>query len=186
MVSQSKLVKAIEDSFNLEELRSLCFSLEIDYENLAGETKHAKIIALFQYFQRRNNLDVLIHKLAEIRPNVDSFSVKGVTQKPGRVGSFLRAKCTIKSWVLAIIGAIFPFFIGIYLIWWSDTVVEVLLVVFLDLIAGLGGAFSGSITKKFRPDNYNVLIGSFAGGLLVWGGLLVLFLENFGLFGTAQ
>ena len=42
-----------------EELRSLCFDLGVDYENLGGESKAAHARNLISYFERRERLDEL-------------------------------------------------------------------------------------------------------------------------------
>jgi hypothetical protein len=43
-----------------EELRTLCFDLGVDYENLGGESKAAHARELVSYFERRERLDDLI------------------------------------------------------------------------------------------------------------------------------
>ena len=49
--------------FNLEGLQQLCFDLDVDYENLPGETKAAKTRELVQFMGRRGRLDELKSKL---------------------------------------------------------------------------------------------------------------------------
>jgi len=49
----------IDDGFNLDELQILCFDLGVDYENLGGGAKRAKVCALVSYMRRRNLLDQL-------------------------------------------------------------------------------------------------------------------------------
>ncbi|MCA9944606.1 MAG: hypothetical protein KC449_14050, partial [Anaerolineales bacterium] len=49
--------------FNLEGLQQLCFDLDVDYENLPGETKAAKTRELVQFMGRRGRLDELESKL---------------------------------------------------------------------------------------------------------------------------
>jgi CheY-like chemotaxis protein len=56
--------------FDLEELRTLCFDLRVDFDGLRGEGKLAKARELIQYLQRRGQLDRLIAELKTSRPNI--------------------------------------------------------------------------------------------------------------------
>ena len=60
----------IADHFGLEELKKLCFDLGVDYDDLAGEGKGGKVIALIKWFEERNLIRDLIRKCREERPNV--------------------------------------------------------------------------------------------------------------------
>jgi hypothetical protein len=57
--------------FDLEELRTLCFDLGVDYDSLRGEGKAAKARELIAYMQRRGQLDRLIAETKKLRPEVD-------------------------------------------------------------------------------------------------------------------
>ncbi len=70
-INQSKFVRLIDSHFNKSELASLCFDLEIDIENLPGETKWDKARELISFMQRQKRLEKLILKCQEIRPTVD-------------------------------------------------------------------------------------------------------------------
>lgn len=59
--------------FSVSELRTLCFDLGIDYEDLAGSTKQLKVIELIGFVQRRGILDNLIKLLASQRPHVTKW-----------------------------------------------------------------------------------------------------------------
>ncbi|MFQ5435784.1 MAG: hypothetical protein ACE5FD_12980, partial [Anaerolineae bacterium] len=65
------LGRNIETYFNLEELKVLCFDLDINYENLAGQTLAAKSRELVNYCQRHNLLADLLAACQESRPEVD-------------------------------------------------------------------------------------------------------------------
>ena len=65
------LRKLLIDSFDLEELRLLCFDLGLDYEELAGKTKSTKMQDLVTYLQRRGELQRLLDAVKSQRPNVD-------------------------------------------------------------------------------------------------------------------
>ena len=66
-----RLRKLLIGSFNLEELRLLCFDLGLDYEELAGRTKSTKMQDLITYLQRRGELQRLLDEVKSQRPNVD-------------------------------------------------------------------------------------------------------------------
>ncbi len=66
----AKLRQQTTSSLSIEELRSLCFDLEIDYENLPGEGKEAKVREMIALMQRDNKIPSLIDHLSEIRPNI--------------------------------------------------------------------------------------------------------------------
>jgi hypothetical protein len=67
----SMVVKLMADCLDMNEVRDLCFDLQVDFENLLGERKIDKIKALVGLFYRQNLLDVLINWLTGIRPDVD-------------------------------------------------------------------------------------------------------------------
>lgn len=69
-VDVRKLLRALNDSFNMDELQELCFGLQVDYENLEGATKNHKARSLIQYFSRRNRINVLVIAFQEVRPEI--------------------------------------------------------------------------------------------------------------------
>jgi hypothetical protein len=54
------LRQALVDHFNLEELRTLCFDLDVDFDRLPGQGKDAKARDLVIYWQNRNGLARLV------------------------------------------------------------------------------------------------------------------------------
>ena len=66
-----KLLRAIDDSFSEDDLRDLCFELQLDFENLPGTIKKAKARELVIHFDRRKRINVLVAAFRELRPNVD-------------------------------------------------------------------------------------------------------------------
>lgn len=62
--------------FDLEEIKVLCFDLNVDYEELKGENKAGKTMSLVLYFNRRSKLFSLIQKCKEERPLVNWDAVK--------------------------------------------------------------------------------------------------------------
>ncbi|MCC6607990.1 MAG: SAVED domain-containing protein [Anaerolineae bacterium] len=65
-----ELAQKIETGFNENELRDLCFRLQMDYENVAGQTKRDKIRELVLLTQRHSTLDELVAAAAVLRPRM--------------------------------------------------------------------------------------------------------------------
>ncbi len=62
----------IHQHFNEGELRTLCFDLNIDYEDcLIGETKQDKVRELLLYCTRRGRVTDLVNACRQARPQVD-------------------------------------------------------------------------------------------------------------------
>ncbi len=55
--------------FNAEELRTLCFELNVDYDDLAGESKSGKARELVTYLNRRGRLAELPTLISKLRPH---------------------------------------------------------------------------------------------------------------------
>ena len=66
----TSLLRKIDESFNIEELKEVCFLLGIDHENiLSGESKKSKIISMLLYCQRHDKMDELVKQLRSQRSN---------------------------------------------------------------------------------------------------------------------
>ncbi len=50
---------------------TLCFELNIDFENLAGATKKDKVRELLQHCQRYGRLEELQTEVGKLRPRID-------------------------------------------------------------------------------------------------------------------
>lgn len=70
-VDLRKLLRAINDSFSEDDLRDLCFDLQLDFENLPGTVKKDKARELIIHFDRRKRINVLVTAFRELRPGVD-------------------------------------------------------------------------------------------------------------------
>ncbi len=62
---------ALVNYFSLGELRTLCFDLGIDYEDLEGGNKQGKTLALVQYAQRHNRYPDLVNAIRQARPHLN-------------------------------------------------------------------------------------------------------------------
>ena len=72
------LQEKLEKHFNEDELRSLCFDLGEDYENLGGEGKAGKARELILRLERLERIAELIDRCRELRPKIsweDTFEI---------------------------------------------------------------------------------------------------------------
>jgi hypothetical protein len=61
----------MQDAFNIDELKTLCEDLTVNYENLAGEGLNAKVREIVTYFRRNGRLIDLVDYCRRQRPNVE-------------------------------------------------------------------------------------------------------------------
>jgi hypothetical protein len=64
------LQELLTSKLSLEELRDFCFEINIDYENIGGETKSGKIRELLIHLERRNKLEIIKLWLKTKRPDI--------------------------------------------------------------------------------------------------------------------
>jgi len=76
-MDRAKLRKAITDHFTIDELKTLCFDLHIEYENLDGETRQAKVRELVSYCERTGLMASLLDAVQAMRPNLDLAGMAG-------------------------------------------------------------------------------------------------------------
>ena len=85
----SDLYKQINQRFDLEEVRGLCFDLGVDFDNIAGEGKSARIRELILQLARRDELQSLVNLARQARPTGNwadvpaDFSLPGGLETPG-------------------------------------------------------------------------------------------------------
>jgi len=65
-----KLADRLKSRFNDEDLRTLCFRLAFDYDNLARKTKDGRIEELVNHYYRRRKLSTLEEKISQVRPDI--------------------------------------------------------------------------------------------------------------------
>ena len=70
-INRERLRQAIEAAFDNEELRTLCFALGIDYDNLPGWNKVGNIRELVALCERENRLPTLLTHCQQMRPERD-------------------------------------------------------------------------------------------------------------------
>ena len=64
------LHKMLEQHFDLEEVRTLCFELEVDYDNLRGEGKSSRNRELIMLLARQGRLPALVALARKERPSI--------------------------------------------------------------------------------------------------------------------
>ena len=69
--SHMKLYKQLDAYFGEEDIKSLCFELEIDYDNLPALGKSNKIRELIILVARNNSVDQLIGVCQTSRPKIN-------------------------------------------------------------------------------------------------------------------
>lgn len=70
-IASSQLYQKIHDHFSIQELKTVCYSLNIDDEIIPYQDKSTFIREMLKYFQRRQNTAELIECLRIQRPHVD-------------------------------------------------------------------------------------------------------------------
>ncbi len=68
--TESQLHHILNKRCNIPELRTFCFDLDIDHENLPGDTKIEKAIGLVSYLARHNRLSDLVELGQKRRPDI--------------------------------------------------------------------------------------------------------------------
>ena len=63
-----RIFRDMMDYFNLEELKTLCFELDVDYDSLGGEGKKEKLRELILLMKRQKRLDELMMYVIAARP----------------------------------------------------------------------------------------------------------------------
>lgn len=86
------LYKTIQERFSEEELHTLCFAFGIDYEDLIGSGKSAKIIQLLHYLERRGRIAEFVEVGKQERPDIAWEAYEQLIPKRGdslQTSSFL-------------------------------------------------------------------------------------------------
>ena len=65
-----RLKEILATRFNLDELRTLCFHLGVDFENFPIEGKSGKVEELVQFMERRHRIPELVEKGKQLRADI--------------------------------------------------------------------------------------------------------------------
>ena len=82
----TQLREILDTRFNREELRTLCFDLGLDYDDLPGEGKAAKARELVVHMQQLGRIPDLIRAAARMRSDVAWERLEGSPDLPGENG----------------------------------------------------------------------------------------------------
>ena len=78
----AKLYVLICKLFSEDELKTLCFELGIEYDDLGGVGRAGKARELIQLCQRRDKLDSLLNAVQGARPNADMSAIQSNQSMP--------------------------------------------------------------------------------------------------------
>ena len=95
----TRLREILVRRFSVDELRTLCFDLGLEYGELPGEGKEGKVRELVAFLGRRDRIPELEEKARRLRP--DAFEEPRPAEKaPGRTAhltSRTRAACATRN-----------------------------------------------------------------------------------------
>lgn len=66
-----QLHRILSDRLDVEELRTLCFYLDVNYDHLRGEGQSGKARALLEYMDKRGRIPDLVETGKKLRPDID-------------------------------------------------------------------------------------------------------------------
>jgi len=72
-----ELIKILEERFTEGELRTLCFYLEIDYDDFKGTGKSEKAREIVEHFEHREQIDKLLKVGRKLRPDIPWKAIPG-------------------------------------------------------------------------------------------------------------
>jgi WD40 repeat protein len=78
----AQLLENLVNYFDLEELRTLCFNLDVNYDNLGGEGIEAKARELLGLLDRSGRIPEFIETCAKLRPNIAWQEILKASEAP--------------------------------------------------------------------------------------------------------
>ena len=70
LLTPSEIRRVLEEGFSEEELRTLAFDLNLDYDTLPGASRTGKVREIVTIFWRREHLDALVREIGICRPGL--------------------------------------------------------------------------------------------------------------------
>jgi hypothetical protein len=77
-ISPINLLNILRTRFNMNELRELCLYLEVNFEDVPGESLSHKALELVTYCQRRNRLPELVQIITTLRPDINQIGYEQI------------------------------------------------------------------------------------------------------------
>ena len=74
LITPVHLRRMLDENFSWEELRTLCFDINVDFDALPGAGKASKSRELVSYFWRRDQLELLVSTIDRLRPGLLEMS----------------------------------------------------------------------------------------------------------------
>lgn len=158
-IEPAEIHSVLENHFNIEELKTLCFYMDISFDDLPGDGRSAKARELIAYSQRHNRLSELVEKIKEQRSGIGNnhFSQRIATFDTPAWGwsniSWLIVITLIFIFLLLGIGNSFGLFISIQNKQVSHMIVEIgsILLSLIGIFLGITLVAVGSGQWHFAP-----------------------------------
>lgn len=109
-ISPSQLLDLLDASFNAEEAQDIALRLNVDWDNLAGQTKRSKLRELIMFCARQDRVDYLLAAIASSRPGLLGSEIELVNDELSRHSSQFT-----KRWVLWVVVAACTLFVLVIL-----------------------------------------------------------------------
>lgn len=108
--------KELTQRFNLDEIKKLCFELDINYEELDGTTLSTKTIALFEFFERAEKLVIFFEACQKVRPVINWWKFLGPVSAKQSQSDPPTSKTVDKTdhWIGLVVVAFLAFLAGGY------------------------------------------------------------------------
>lgn len=97
---EQQLLQILKDSFSEEDLKSLCFALNIDYDSLPAQGKQNKARELLVYIRNRKRTAELMSVIKQQRPDVDLPEVTSYQPEPVSNGSSVVSPLPPQRWII--------------------------------------------------------------------------------------
>lgn len=68
--TRAHLRQLLTERLDETDIRTLCFDVDLDFENLSGQNKREKVVALLRHFEQRQQLDFLLRAVKSMRPDL--------------------------------------------------------------------------------------------------------------------
>jgi len=162
--NRNELYQLLCNHFDENELRDLCFRLDVDYESLQGTGKGNKARDLITYLERRSLIPQLIQVGNVIRPDIDWTGVNTQAFENTSAPFNLNPKAHRVNWHVVLITSSALILVSSILWFILEPGFEPL----IGLIAGLSGfiAYKNGISKRLDFLFSIILIILFASGLI--------------------
>ena len=68
--TRAEIRQLLTERLDVTDIRTLCFDVDLEFENLSGQNKQEKVIDLLAHFERRQQLDYLLRAVKSMRPDL--------------------------------------------------------------------------------------------------------------------